>query len=301
MDTEILRSLMNCSLTKEEAKPVLLEEEDLIDGVIECEASVFVKIHSLNLSRELVARGDPLEVSLMSVNSVFKCVDLKEEFYTKEVASKLSSSFMACEIMELRRDMAGKKFFRVKATVNVHQPIRRLVNFQVEMMQGAGYLAYERLPHCASIVVISSRLNVEEETNGRDNVSDPISPKFKTTLNANYLDLHATFNSETANLLPHGTVVGFTEAITFFDFQNMAPTISQPKESSLQKVLPEGKRILKGSHSKGMGLRKRHHPYHKDDGTHSPGKKTLLSDSQLDYSKDLDSRAEVARQPSRTP
>ncbi|GAA0160156.1 hypothetical protein LIER_16775 [Lithospermum erythrorhizon] len=40
---------MNCSLIEEEAKPVMLEEEDLIDGVVECEASAFVKIHALKL------------------------------------------------------------------------------------------------------------------------------------------------------------------------------------------------------------------------------------------------------------
>ncbi|GAA0156430.1 hypothetical protein LIER_13933 [Lithospermum erythrorhizon] len=162
MDTEILRSLMNCSLTEEEAKPVLLEEDDLIDGVVECEASAFVKIHALKLG--FVS----LQNFTLAMAKAWNCKDIRvsrvagpilhvffpfieekmqEKFYTKVVASKLSFSFMACEVMELLKDKAGKKFFRVKDMVNVHQPVRRLVNFQVGKMQGVGYLAYERLPY----------------------------------------------------------------------------------------------------------------------------------------------------------
>ncbi|GAA0176392.1 hypothetical protein LIER_29395 [Lithospermum erythrorhizon] len=181
MDTEILRSLMNCSLTEEEAKPVLLEENDLIDGVVECEASAFVKVHALNLGvagpiihvffpsiegkrwvmesgpwcfdnhlliiKNWVRGEDPMDISFDECKFSFQVRGLKEEFYTKEVANNLSSSFMACEIMELCKDKAGKNFFRVKATVNVQQPIRRFVNFQVGTTHGAGYLTYGRLPY----------------------------------------------------------------------------------------------------------------------------------------------------------
>ncbi|GAA0144638.1 hypothetical protein LIER_42814 [Lithospermum erythrorhizon] len=119
MDVQILKSLMKCSLIEEEAKPVVLKEEDLIDGVVECEASAYDKIQALKLGSG----------------------DLKEEFYSKEVASKLSTSFVECEVMELRKDKGEKKFFRAKVILNVTQPIRRLVNFQVGEVIGAGYLA----------------------------------------------------------------------------------------------------------------------------------------------------------------
>ncbi|GAA0183181.1 hypothetical protein LIER_30643 [Lithospermum erythrorhizon] len=38
--------LMNCSLTEEEANTVCLEEDDLLEGLVECEGSAYVKIHS---------------------------------------------------------------------------------------------------------------------------------------------------------------------------------------------------------------------------------------------------------------
>ncbi|GAA0186714.1 hypothetical protein LIER_34002 [Lithospermum erythrorhizon] len=49
MDAEILRELIRCSLTEEEARPALLEEEDLVERVIECESSVYPKVHTLKL------------------------------------------------------------------------------------------------------------------------------------------------------------------------------------------------------------------------------------------------------------
>ncbi|GAA0155011.1 hypothetical protein LIER_12838 [Lithospermum erythrorhizon] len=416
MDTEILRSLMNYSLTKEEAQTVLLEEEDLIDGVVECEASAFVKIHALKLGfvslqnftlamgkawnckdirvsrvtgpilhvffpsieeKMLVmesgpwcfdnhliivknwTRGGSLDVSFDECKFWFQVRGLKEEFYTKEVASKLSSSFMACEVMELRKDKSGKKFFHVQAKVNVNQPIRWLVNFQVGKMQGAGYLAYERLPylcfHCSlmghlirqcpnlpegnsphkhlvyglwikapteksrvefrliadgfthekpslpweekkiyssGMVVDEGKLtpefppgcepgiktdlniqnsnlinslpfieeasneeaittlgfNVEVHSNDRGDYSDRTSPHFKPPLTSNHLGTQAPLNS------------------------NSETEITLQHESSLQTFLPDGKRLLKGSHSKG-----------------------------LEDTRDLYSTAEVARQPSRTP
>ncbi|GAA0156988.1 hypothetical protein LIER_14348 [Lithospermum erythrorhizon] len=47
MDASILRRLLNCNLTEEESLPIQLEEYELTDGIIECEASIYVKIHSL--------------------------------------------------------------------------------------------------------------------------------------------------------------------------------------------------------------------------------------------------------------
>ncbi|GAA0167576.1 hypothetical protein LIER_22474 [Lithospermum erythrorhizon] len=72
---------------------------------------------------------------------------LKDEFYTKDVAFKLASSFRECEVVEMRKDRSGSKFFRIRPWVNVTKPIRRMVKFLVESSVRAGCLAYERLPH----------------------------------------------------------------------------------------------------------------------------------------------------------
>ncbi|GAA0157554.1 hypothetical protein LIER_38475 [Lithospermum erythrorhizon] len=48
MNAEIIRHLLNCNLTDEEAKSIPLEEIDLTDGIVECESSVYVKVYSLN-------------------------------------------------------------------------------------------------------------------------------------------------------------------------------------------------------------------------------------------------------------
>ncbi|GAA0145267.1 hypothetical protein LIER_36096 [Lithospermum erythrorhizon] len=48
MDAEILRDLMKCSLMEKEARLVVLEEEDLLEGVLECEESAYVKFMPLN-------------------------------------------------------------------------------------------------------------------------------------------------------------------------------------------------------------------------------------------------------------
>ncbi|GAA0185500.1 hypothetical protein LIER_32788 [Lithospermum erythrorhizon] len=47
MDSEIIRNLLKCNLTDEESHPIQLEEEDLVDGISECEASAFAKVLSL--------------------------------------------------------------------------------------------------------------------------------------------------------------------------------------------------------------------------------------------------------------
>ncbi|GAA0174763.1 hypothetical protein LIER_41777 [Lithospermum erythrorhizon] len=46
MDSEIIKGLLNCSLTAEEAALILLEEADLSDGIVGCEFSIYVKVHS---------------------------------------------------------------------------------------------------------------------------------------------------------------------------------------------------------------------------------------------------------------
>ncbi|GAA0160772.1 hypothetical protein LIER_17250 [Lithospermum erythrorhizon] len=63
--------------------------------------------------------------------------DLDEEFFTWDVASKLANYFSGCKEVELRR----------AKWANVLQPLRRMIQFQLEEDVITGYLAYERLPH----------------------------------------------------------------------------------------------------------------------------------------------------------
>ncbi|GAA0148919.1 hypothetical protein LIER_08230 [Lithospermum erythrorhizon] len=46
MDAEIIQELLGCRLSEEEATPVEVVEADLIDGLAECETSVYMKVHS---------------------------------------------------------------------------------------------------------------------------------------------------------------------------------------------------------------------------------------------------------------
>ncbi|GAA0143905.1 hypothetical protein LIER_04478 [Lithospermum erythrorhizon] len=181
---------MNCSLTEEEAKPVLLEEDDLMDGVVEYEASAFVKIYALKLG-----------------------------FVIRHIS-------MWC--------MAFGSNLRLRS---------RGLNFGSLLMVGFTHekpsLPWEEKK------IYSSGMVVDE---------GKLTPEFPPVI------------------LPHGITGGFMETIKFFDFQSMAPTITQPEESSLQTILLDGRHLLKGNHSKG-----------------------------LEDTRDLDSTAEVAKQPSRTP
>ncbi|GAA0153789.1 hypothetical protein LIER_11947 [Lithospermum erythrorhizon] len=70
---------------------------------------------------------------------------LKDEYLTRDVAGKIGNAFQDCESVELKFDKQGKKFFRLKATVMIHQPIRRLVNFKFGSSMVSGYLTYEML------------------------------------------------------------------------------------------------------------------------------------------------------------
>ncbi|GAA0167600.1 hypothetical protein LIER_22490 [Lithospermum erythrorhizon] len=153
MDTEILRELINCSLTEEEQTPVVLCEEDLMDGVVECEANVYIKIHALKLGFISIqgfslamtwdwncneGEEDPVNGEFDECKFWIQVLGLKEEYYTNELAGKLALSFVGCQMVELRRDKGGKKFFRVRAVLKVNQPIRWLVNFKVGRIKGAG-------------------------------------------------------------------------------------------------------------------------------------------------------------------
>ncbi|GAA0142856.1 hypothetical protein LIER_42738 [Lithospermum erythrorhizon] len=141
MDIEILKSLMGFKLTEEEANPVLLAEDDLFDGVMECEASLLVKILSLKddfVSLQVVGygimveRGDPLTLAFDESKFWIQVRGLKAEYFTREVARKIVHAFKECEPVELRKDKMGNKFFRVRELLKVSLPIRHMISFKVD-------------------------------------------------------------------------------------------------------------------------------------------------------------------------
>ncbi|GAA0147461.1 hypothetical protein LIER_07151 [Lithospermum erythrorhizon] len=44
MDATIIKSLLKCKLSETELKPIQLVEEDLAEGIIECELSVYAML-----------------------------------------------------------------------------------------------------------------------------------------------------------------------------------------------------------------------------------------------------------------
>ncbi|GAA0164939.1 hypothetical protein LIER_39880 [Lithospermum erythrorhizon] len=62
MDAEIIRNLLKCNLTDEESHPIHLEEEDLAEGIVECEASTYEKV--LSLKEGFISFG-PLHLGLV--------------------------------------------------------------------------------------------------------------------------------------------------------------------------------------------------------------------------------------------
>ncbi|GAA0162648.1 hypothetical protein LIER_18690 [Lithospermum erythrorhizon] len=85
-------------------------------------------------------------------------------------------------------------------------------------------------------------------------ISDPTFRHFKPTLIDHQLGSNAPIktNLTTDAILLHGIAGGFIDTIKFFDFQNMVPTITQAEEHSLESFPPEGRRFMKGGHSKGV-------------------------------------------------
>ncbi|GAA0177723.1 hypothetical protein LIER_29740 [Lithospermum erythrorhizon] len=137
MDAEILRDLMNCSLTKEESKPkislamakawncrdirvsrmswpilhiffpYIKEKQRIMDNWPWCFDNHLIIMQNW-------ARGeDPVDAPFDECKFRFHVRGLKEEYHTKEVAGKLSSSLVGCEVLELWKDKGGKKFFRI--------------------------------------------------------------------------------------------------------------------------------------------------------------------------------------------
>ncbi|GAA0153437.1 hypothetical protein LIER_11677 [Lithospermum erythrorhizon] len=157
MDASIIRSLLKCKLSYSDLRPIQFEEEDLAKGIIERELSVYAKVLSFKESfvsiqgmklalskgwncqdiRISRVTGPILNIFFPSSFEKKRIMEtrpwgLKLEFFTWEVANKLGEAFPRCEDVELRREKGGSEFFRIKRGVNVLQPLRRLVQFQVE-------------------------------------------------------------------------------------------------------------------------------------------------------------------------
>ncbi|GAA0154187.1 hypothetical protein LIER_12243 [Lithospermum erythrorhizon] len=168
MDATIIKSLLKCKLSKTELKPIQLVEEDLAKGIIECELSAYAKVIFLKESFEKKrimetgpwcfdnhlmvmhdwARGlDPVTIAFDKRTFWIQVRGLKPDFFTWEVASKMGDAFPSCEDVELRREKGGSRFFRIKFGVNVLEPLRILIQFQIDDKTAIGYLAYERFPN----------------------------------------------------------------------------------------------------------------------------------------------------------
>ncbi|GAA0183957.1 hypothetical protein LIER_31281 [Lithospermum erythrorhizon] len=98
---------------------------------------------------------DPTTTDFDTCDFWIRVRGLKGEFLTCDVLGKIGNAFQGYESVELIVDKQGKKFFRLKATVMIHQPIKRLVSFKVGSSMVSGYLAYERLAnmcfHCGKL------------------------------------------------------------------------------------------------------------------------------------------------------
>ncbi|GAA0160048.1 hypothetical protein LIER_16692 [Lithospermum erythrorhizon] len=69
---------------------------------------------------------DPLTLGFDECDLWVHVRGLKSEFLTREVAGKIGNAFSGCDRVELRIDKQGKKCFRLKATIQVNAPMRRL-------------------------------------------------------------------------------------------------------------------------------------------------------------------------------
>ncbi|GAA0151472.1 hypothetical protein LIER_10184 [Lithospermum erythrorhizon] len=152
MDAAIIKSLLKCNLNGNELKPIRLEVEDLAEGIIECELSVYAKVLTLKKSfvsgpilhiffptfavkkrvvdsgpwcfnsqllvmKDWIRGEDPLDFRFDECTFWIHVRVLNSKFFTWDVASKLANSFPACE------------------------------EFQLDEEVVTSYLAYKRLPH----------------------------------------------------------------------------------------------------------------------------------------------------------
>ncbi|GAA0183225.1 hypothetical protein LIER_30681 [Lithospermum erythrorhizon] len=256
MDAEIIRELLGCKLTDEETTPVDLVEAELTEGLVGCEASMYVKV-----------RG------------------LKEKFLTREVVGKMENVFQGCDRIELRIDKQGKWFFRLKALVMVHMQLRRLVSFRVETEVVSCYLAYQRLPnmcfHCGRLGhLIRQCPDLEPDTDYKEavveTIRDPQSKHFNPTVSGLPEDgpNMGQFKSLKYNYDgPSST----KEALQFLNFQSTTRLKSKPSGSGPR-----------------MQSKKRHRPYQVTFSSFPPSKKQSLSHEGLEVSNSQSGTMEAA-------
>ncbi|GAA0150562.1 hypothetical protein LIER_09482 [Lithospermum erythrorhizon] len=97
--------------------------------------------------KEWARNIDPLRINFSECLFWIHLRGLKDEFLTKDVASKLAADFERCDSVKLKKDKMGRNFFRIRAKVIVDCPIQRTLQFLVGDALISGYLAYKRLPN----------------------------------------------------------------------------------------------------------------------------------------------------------
>ncbi|GAA0175558.1 hypothetical protein LIER_28706 [Lithospermum erythrorhizon] len=71
MDATIIRSLLKCKLSETELKRIQLVEEDLAEGIIECELSAYAKV--LSLKESFVS----IQGMKMALSKAWNCQDIR--------------------------------------------------------------------------------------------------------------------------------------------------------------------------------------------------------------------------------
>ncbi|GAA0152411.1 hypothetical protein LIER_10900 [Lithospermum erythrorhizon] len=129
MEPTIIRSLLQCSLSDSERKPIRLEAEDLAEDIVECELIVYVMVLSLKeafkkrdidgglwcfdvqllVIKDWVRGEDPLNYQFDECTFWLHVRGLKAEFFSWDVASKLANSFPGCEEYPLLEERSDPK------------------------------------------------------------------------------------------------------------------------------------------------------------------------------------------------
>ncbi|GAA0149309.1 hypothetical protein LIER_08522 [Lithospermum erythrorhizon] len=272
MDTTLIKRLLQCNFNENELKPIHLELEDLAEGIVECELSVYAKI--LTLKESFIQGEDPLGLQFDECTFWIYVRGLNSEYFTWDVASKLANSFPGCEGIELRWEKGGAKFFRLKAVINVLVPLRRLIRFQLDEEVITGYLAYERLPYlCFKCGLLGNLVRQCPE------LGEGADPKKSVPMVIDEGCKVAFPYTDWVNQ------VGIKEALQFFEYQS-------PKST------PENS--LKGKMGTISGSKKRHHPYSKSGGTLTLHKKLSFSSDGLEVSTASSEMAKADEQPRRS-
>ena len=205
-EQDLIRKLAGFDLNEDEETSAVLYEDDIREGLQECENSCLGKVFApkeiplkyLRMSMVKAWKCESLKVIKLDTNiyQIFLrnteeverllsqgpwCFDnclmsivkwerganpktenfhlvkfwlqlsgLPRELYTKEVGRKLAGLLKECEEIQIRetQEEESRKFFRLRAMVDVTQPLRRTIKVTTPFQdQHTGILRYERLPH----------------------------------------------------------------------------------------------------------------------------------------------------------